>query len=247
MKKKLILLIILSSIIKVNSQNLDNFGFSFGIGKNVFLNNTSFDKKHFNFDSPLSTSFGIQYIKSITPNNSLVVKLNYTTKKIKYNYKLNEPNIPYEVFETTIEKYAVTSLAIGYRKSLTILNKTSFIQVDFVSDFNIFSSVSNTGSGNNTSNTSSSETINYTSFNSNFLGENKVSFSNNFSFGIILGKRKQFELSANVNIPYNSLQNKTNLYSYTWKYENKTYNHVLNYKGKIFYPNLIFTMYVFKK
>ena len=168
---------------------------------------------------------------------------------MEFEYNTNEPNIPYTVNDISIEKYDVISLSFGYRRTIRIRNIKTFVEIDFVSDYNLNVAISSEGTGNGIGdpNIPLSEDILFRNTGTSHIGEKSYTFGNNFTVGFNLGKKRQYEISGNINIPYNRIQKTTATYLYQWSYQGKEYNHYLNYKGSIIYPSIKLTMYVFNK
>ncbi|MES2484518.1 MAG: hypothetical protein V4581_01005 [Bacteroidota bacterium] len=247
--RRILTIITLLFVFQSNAQQKYALGFSFGLGKNYFHNDYTTDANHFNFESPTSITIGTQLVKYINPKNQLVFKLGYTSKKIKFVYETNEPDIPYNVNETTIDKYNCLSLSAGYRRPFHISTLKMFAEIDLVADYNVNGSQSTEGNGNGTgdSNTPLDEPILYQFNGTDNIGQKSITMGSTVALGFNFGKKEHSELSFNINVPFNNIQNKTSAYQYNWQYQGKEYAHKLDYKGSIVYPSVVFTYYAFNK
>jgi hypothetical protein len=248
MKNLLIALIsILLVVQKNNAQQNYAVGVSFGLGKSFFNNEFPTDNDHYNFEDPTSIAIGTQLVKNLDANNQLVLKLGYTSKKIKFEYNLNEPTIPLKVNETMIDKYNCLSISAGYRKPFKIRKLNLFAEVDLVADYNSNDAQATEGTMNDDFSVPFDGPISYHFSGTDNVGRHSITIGSTVAVGCKFGKRKHSELSLHVNIPFNDIQKKTSTYHYSWEYQGKVYNHYLNYKGSIIYPSIIYTLYVFNK
>jgi hypothetical protein len=249
MRKILALIVILFVFQNSIAQEKYALGFSFGLGKNYFHNDYATDTNHFNFESPTSIAIGTQLVNYINPKNQVVLKLGYTSKKVKFEYETNEPDIPYNVNETIVDKYNCLSLSAGYRKPFHVGTLTMFAEIDLVADYNVNVAQAAEGTGNGTGDVSIplDGPIVYQAMGIDNLGQKSVTVGSTVALGFNFGKRKHSELSLNINIPFNNIQNKTSHYQYIWQYQGKEYLHELDYKGSIIYPSVVFTYYAFNR
>lgn len=247
--KTLILTILLIFQLSVG-QEKNALGISFGLGKSLYRNKFETDNNHFKFNNPTSINIGMQYIRYLSSKNQIILNFDYTSKAIEMEYKLNEPNIPYSLKDNISEEYRSLSLSIGFRKTFLIQKKIKpFTEISLNGSYNINDEIVSSGNGNGTSNQELSvdNELLYNNLGTNNLGEESLVLGTNLGVGLIFGKKNQYEIIGNINIPFTQIQNRTSTYRYLWQYQGKTYNHNLNYKGAIFYPNLKFVYYVFKK
>jgi len=249
MKKALATIALLLTVQNFHAQEKYALGFSFGFGKSYFHNDYTTEANHFNFESPTSVTIGTQLVKYINPKNQVVFKLGYTSKKVKFEYNTNEPDIPYSVNETTEDKYNCLSLSAGYRRPFNISTLKIFAEVDLVADYNVNGSQSTEGNGNGTGdgNIPLDEPILYQFNGTDNIGQKTITMGSTVALGFNFGKKKHSELSFNINIPFNNIQNKTSAYQYNWQYQGREYVHKLNYKGSIIYPSVVFTYYAFNR
>lgn len=233
----------------IYGQEKYSLGFSFGVGKNYFKNSLETDSNHFKFYNPSSIAIGTQFVKHLNAKNHIVSQFEYTIKKVAFKYNTNESRIPYAINENIIEKYDCLSLSIGFRRTLKIKSLQTFVEIDLIADYNLNSSIGSKGTGNydGNENTPLSESILYNSSSTDNIGKKSLTIGNTLSLGLNFGKKKHFEFSANINIPYNKIQTKTSSYQYQWEYQGNIYYHYLNYRGSIIYPSLKFAYYVFNK
>lgn len=235
--------------LSINAQEKYSLGFSFGLGKNYYKNSYQTDGNHFKFENPTSISIGSQFIRHLSSKNHIVTKLEYISKKLQFEYNLNEPNIPYSMNEIYTEKYNVISLSFGFRRTILLKKVQTFVEIDFTTDYNLNVAVGSEGEGKGIgdSNIPLATDLLYSNFGKDHLGEKSYTFSNNLSIGFNFGRKMQYELSGNINIPYNKIQKSTGQYLYQWSYDGNEYNHNLDFKGRIIYPSFKFAMYVFNK
>jgi hypothetical protein len=232
---------------KNNAQQNYAVGVSFGLGKSFFHNELTTDHNHFNFEDPTSLAIGTLLVKNLDANNQLVLKLGYTSKKIKFEYNLNEPTIPLKVNETVIDKYNCLSISAGYRRRFKIMNLNLFAQIDLFADYNSYDAQATEGTTNDNFSIPFDGPVSYHFTGTDNLGQHSITMGSSSAIGCSFGKRKHSEMSLNVSIPFNDIHKKTSTYHYSWEYLGREYNHILNYKGSIIYTSIIYTLYVFNK
>lgn len=247
MKNILLLIFCILLSQNINAQEKYALGFSFGIGQNYFNNKFETDGNHFKFDNPASILIGAQLIKYINAKNQIVAQLNYTSKRVKFEYNSNEPNIPFNENAIIIDKFDCFAIAFGYRRSIQISNVITFIEIDLVTSYNVNFAQGSVGSGSTDDSATITEPILYQRTIINNLGQESITIGSNFTFGFNFGKKKSSELSFNLDIPFSNIQSKTSNFQYIWQYQGLEYTHNLNYIGRIIFPSLKFTYYVFKK
>ena len=249
-KKKINLLIAILFTFQLSvGQEKNALGISFGLGKSFYQNKFETDSNHFKFNNPSSITIGMQYIKYLSSKNQIIFNIDYTTKSIEMDYTLNESSIPYSVKDNISEEYSSFSLSIGFRKTFLIQKKIKpFAEILLNGSYNINDEIVSSGDGNaNDKQISLDNQILFKNLNTNNLGEESTVLGTNLGIGLIIGKKNQYEIIGNINIPFNQIQNQTSTYQYQWQYQGNTYNHNLYYKGVVFYPNLKLVYYVFKK
>lgn len=252
MKNLTTLILTLIICLQINAQKKYSFGFGFGVGKNFYNNNLETDKNHFKFNNPSSFNISSQFINHLDEKNKIVLSLGYTNKKISLEYSLNEQNIPITLNENIIEKYNSLQLATGYRKDIKIKKTNIFAEIDLTFDYNTNSALASIGNSNGRGNepnpnVSLENPVTFNSQSINNLGKKSFTIGTNLSTGIYIGKKQRNEISFNINIPFNNIQNKTSSLTYEWNYLGRNYVHTIKYKGKIIFPYLKFTYYVFEK
>lgn len=239
-----ILIFIISVTQKVRSQSYYSLGIQTGAAVNIFSNSLETDRTHFKFTMPLSGSVGIKLLKHLDEKNAFVAEFTVARKEIKVRYSLSEENIPYSYQEFTSQKYSVLSGHLGYRRTFPSYTHQKFIELSGGVDFNSNTVSAGSGNGNGTAE-ELTEPLLYVSSAYTNLGEKTQTFSTNLGFGVNLGPRNQYELAVLVNIPFGSIQQNVSFVQQEWKYQQNTYLHSLEFLGKIYYPSVKLTYYVF--
>jgi hypothetical protein len=227
-------------------QNYD-LGLSLGLGKSFFHNEFPTDNNHYSFVNPTSIAVGTQLVKNLNANNQLVFKLGYSSKRIKFEYNLNEITIPLKVNDAIIDKYNCFSLSAGYRRPFQINNINFFAEIGLTTDYNVNVAQSSKGSSNDNFTVPFNGPVTYHFTGIDNLGNKSITIGSTVSLGCKFGMRKRSELSFNINIPFNDIQKNPSNHHYVWEYQGTEYVHNLNYKGSVIYPSINYTMYVFTK
>lgn len=242
--KNLFFLLLLMCSSDIYFAQLDyTLGISAGTGLNIYKNNSRTDKNHFKFNNTFSASLGVKVLKPLNETNILFVELLYTRKKIELEYILNEIELPFVNKEIVGQKYDCISINLGYRKNIILNRNSLYLETSAGVDINNNEVVYNKGDGESLEGLT--ETIFYENYGNTNLGENSITLSANIGAGYNFGSRNQYDAGIYFNIPMQSIQTEESTYLSIWKYQNKEYIHKQNYIGKIFYPSIKLTYYIF--
>jgi hypothetical protein len=228
---------------RISAQSRYTLGISLGAGVNIFRNHNSTDTDHFKFRYPISGNLGIKLIRQLDEKNNFFLELIYTRKKIEFKYDRNESEIPFNNQEITGQKYDCISLYFGYRRVIEKYTHALFFDASFGADYN--NNVIVTSKGYDEATDEILYPVSFDGLVNTHLGEKTYTISANAGFGIMFGTRNQYEIGAFVNIPLHKIQTETSQLYYRWDYNNKDYTHQLTYIGKIYYPSLKLTYYIF--
>lgn len=245
MKHLITYIIIFFYFISYSQKDL-SIGLNTGFGLNKFNNELPYNRNHFSFNNATTFFIGGQMLKAIDDNNKIICQLNFFRMRNSLTYNLNEIEIPYDETITNNQNYSVLSLGVGYRRYF--INQKLFLGVDLFMNYNSLSSVSSSGNGAGRQNDQVLEgDLTFTSFGTDPFDDNKLTLATGFNLGTHLGKKKQFELSANIMIPHMNINNKTSTFNQIWLYNDKEYTHSIEYIGSILFSSIKFTYYVFQK
>lgn len=244
MKKNLTLCFLYCAVTLFYTQSSYSLGVHIGGGVNIYSNKYDTDENHFKFNSPISGNIGVKLLKYMDEKNAFLLELNHSRKTIEFDYDLNEKEIPYKLKDNIGQKYSTISMHVGYRRTLPSFKLQKFFEVSVGADYNSNVIVSTRGNGEGTD-VEFSEPILYTNFYNTNLDEKSYTLSANLGFGVNFGSRNQYEFGAIFNIPFQKIQKKTSQYQYEWEYQDQIFSHRLDYLGKIYYPNLKLTYYIF--
>lgn len=246
MKKAFTSISFILSIFPLNrilGQSNYSLGISSGAGINIFRNDYSTDKDHLKFKNSVSANLGIKLIRQLDEKNSFFTELLYTRKKIEVKYDLNESTIPFDNKDVVGQKYDCISLYFGYRRVIEKFTHALFFEASVGADYNNNVVVFNRSQGQATEEIN--QPITFEIFINTNLGEKTYTFSANAGFGVVFGPRNQYQMGVFMNIPFHKIQSDASQLSYTWNYNNRSYQHQSSYLGKIYYPSLRLTYYVF--
>nr|WP_314494464.1 hypothetical protein [uncultured Chryseobacterium sp.] len=225
------------------SQSNYSLGVIFGPGINIYENKLNTDRNHFKVKNPISISFGVRLSKNLDEENKLFADLLFTRKKIEYEYKINESQIPFTNKDIMGQKFDCISLYVGYRRLFSLNEKLLYIEASVGADYNNNVMVYNRGSGQAAQDLS--DTVFYEGIYETNIGEKSYTISTNLGFGINFGWENQYDLGLSLNFPFQQIQNTESTFQYIWRYKTNEYVHDLKYIGNIYYPSLRFTYYLF--
>lgn len=225
------------------SQSNYSLGITLGSGVNLYKNNLPVDKNHFISNKPFSSYFGVKLFKNLDEENKLFADLIYSRKKIEYQYNLNESEIPFDNKEIVGQKYDCISFFVGYRRLLPLNENLIYIEASIGADYNSY--VMNYNEGKGEASQELNGEVYYESIYNTNLGEKSYTISANVGFGLNFGIRNQYDIGLSINMPFQKIQTKESNFQYIWQYETREYKHQLNYTGKVYFPSLKLTYYIF--
>ncbi|WP_267267113.1 hypothetical protein [Chryseobacterium formosus] len=190
----------------------------------------------------MSLNFGVRLSKNLDEENKLYTELFITRKKIEFDYRLNEAEIPFNNKEKFGQKYDCISLFVGYRRLFFLNENAIYVEGSVGADYN--NNVMSYNEGNGESQEALNSVLNFENFYDTNLGEKSYTISSNIGIGLNFGSRNQFDMGLSMNLPFQKIQTKESNYQYLWNYKNKNYLHQLKYVGTIYYPSIRLTYYI---
>lgn len=216
-----------------------------GPGINIYDNSYETDKRHFKFKNSFSGFIGVRLTKALGEMDHLFMDAVITRKKIEYEYKLNEPEIPFNNKDIIGQKYNTYSIYFGYKRIIPSYILQIYFESSVGADYNRNVVFFGRGNGSFEDAPPNEDSITYESIAQTNLGESNITMSGNLGFGINVGKQNQFDIGLIFNFPFQKIQSKVGTFDMKWEYERKQYRHHLEYLGNVYYPALKITYYIF--